>query len=90
MTPQLRKACESAVYVVTTRGEILRGGDAVLFALSRVLPASLRRWARGLGRAPWVWPIRIMYSLVAKNRMRVGRFILPNEPVTVPERFNEQ
>ncbi len=90
MTPQLRAACESAAHVVTARGEILRGGNAVLFVLSRVLPTPLRPWARGLRRAPWIWPIEIIYSLVAKNRMRIGRFILPNEPMAVPERFDEQ
>ena len=90
MTPQLREACESALHVVTARGEILRGGRAVLFAFSRILNSPLRRWASGLSRAPWIWPIEIAYALVAKNRMRVGRFVLPNEPVTVPERFDDQ
>ena len=90
MTPQLRAACENALHVVTAHGEVLRGGRAVLFAFSRILNSPLRRWARGLGQPPWIWPIEIVYSLVAKNRMRVGRFVLPNEPVTVPEHFDAQ
>lgn len=88
MTAELRRACEDAVHIVTTRGEILRSAHAVFFALSRVWPSPLAQWAKGLNRAPWVWPFYVIYWLVAINRSRIGRFILPNEPVTVPEEYD--
>ena len=71
LTPQMRAACEKAVHVVKTNGEILRAGRAMLFALR------FTRWHQ-LARI-LAWPIflpfvEIGYKIVAANRGFFSRF----------------
>ncbi len=51
MTPELQAACMEAVHVVTSRGRVLRGGDAAIFTLGTI-------GGRGLARLLWRRPLR--------------------------------
>ena len=89
MTPELRRACEKAVHVVTTQGKLLRGGAAAMFLLERILPRSWRWLARLFARPPFVWLTNLGYEIVARHRPIFAPFILPNEPEDRPEHFDE-
>ena len=90
MTPALQKACEGAVHVVTNRGKVLRGAAAVMFLFQQILPKPLRFVPRLLARAPWIWPLDVGYEIIARNRARIGRFVLPNEPKAPLESFEHE
>jgi len=89
MTPRLRRACEKAAHVVTTRGKIVRGGQAAMFLLERVWPRPWRFVARLFARPPLVWPINLGYEIVARHRSFFAPFILPGEPEDRPENLPE-
>jgi predicted DCC family thiol-disulfide oxidoreductase YuxK len=78
MTPQLKRACEDAVHVVTRDGRILRAGVAVMFILRAILPRPWGFLPRILSGAPWIWPIEAGYKWVAENRPCAARFFFPN------------
>lgn len=65
MTPELYKACEFAVHVVTADGTILRAGRATLFIFSQIGYAPVTRI---LSLPPLIWIIELLYKLVANNR----------------------
>ena len=90
MTPELRRACEGAVHVITKRGKVLRGAAAVVFLFQHIVPKPLGFVPRILAQAPWIWPLDIGYELVARNRMRIGCFVLPNEPRAPLENFQHE
>lgn len=73
MTPELRAACEDALHVFTTDGEVLRGAAAVLFVYDQLgYPAA--RVGRPL--APLLEPA---YRLVSRNRRFFARFFFRTE-----------
>ncbi len=69
MTPDLYVACGEAMQVVTRRGRVLAGGDAVIFTLGAI-------GARPLARLLWQWPLRSLvnriYPVVAGMRECAG------------------
>ncbi|MBA3727290.1 MAG: hypothetical protein H0W86_12865 [Armatimonadetes bacterium] len=68
MTPALRKACERALHVVRSNGEILRGGPAV----------RLIRNCMGLGSPPKPL-LDAAYWLVSHNRDLFSNFLYRGE-----------
>jgi predicted DCC family thiol-disulfide oxidoreductase YuxK len=90
MNEELRRACEGAVHVITRRGEVLRGGRAVMFLLREIAPKPWGFIPRILGRAPWIYPIEIGYNFVARNRPLVARFFFPNEDKAPLEPFTRE
>jgi hypothetical protein len=76
LTPELAAACDRAVHVVTADGAVLRAGRAVLFILER---CGWGAAARCLALPPFVWGVEAIYSLVARNRMLVSRFLFTRE-----------
>ncbi|MGI8923872.1 MAG: hypothetical protein ACR2HJ_07530 [Fimbriimonadales bacterium] len=68
MTPALRKACERALHVVRTNGEILRGGTAFLHI----------RKCLGLGSPPKPF-VDVAYWLVSHNRDLFSNFLYRGE-----------
>lgn len=76
MTPLLRIQAQRAVQVVTSGGQRLSGGRAILFALQEIgwHPAIVAM----LRRRPFVWPVDLGYRIVAANRSRLSRFLSPS------------
>jgi len=72
MTPQLRAACENALHVVTSDGQVLAGARAVLFVMENI---GWRRAARLLSSAPLLALCEIIYKIVARNRLFFSRFL---------------
>ena len=75
MTDALADACSRAVHVVLPGGEILRGGDAVLWVLADLgWPGAriLRLW-------PFLPVVRVVYGIVARNRLAFSRWFFPCE-----------
>lgn len=70
MTDELRAACERALHVITTDGELLRGADAVLFVYGRIG----WRGADWLRTRPLVWLLEPPYRVVAANRRWSSKF----------------
>ena len=71
ISDQLRAACQNAVHLCKSDGQILRAGRAVLFALR------FTRWnrlARLLELPPLVWLVELGYCVVARNRPFFSRF----------------
>ncbi len=89
MTEALRHACERSIYVVTRDEEIYSAGEAAMFLFREILPHRWRFIPRILGCAPWLWFVEIGYQIVARHRSFFAPFILPNEPETPPDNFNE-
>ena len=73
MTSSLFEACEKAVHVITTDGEILRAGQATMFVLENTgFPSWLIRPFR---LPPLVWFTELGYRFVAKHRGFIGSFL---------------
>ncbi len=72
MTPALARACERAIHVVTTEGEVLRAGRAALFVLEQL---GWRRTALLLGLPPLLLCVEAGYWVVARNRARFARLL---------------
>ena len=77
MTPELRAACENAVHVVKSNGEILRAARAALFVLGRIGYPVI---ARVLLTPPLIWFAEIGYRIVANHRDFFARFFFTREP----------
>ena len=73
--PMLREACAQALHVVTDRGELLRGADAVLFVYEQ-LGWRAAGWAR---RSPLLPVLELGYRWVAANRRFVSRWLFRRE-----------
>lgn len=76
MTPELRRACERAVHLITRDGRLLRAGRACLFILERI------GWgwmARVLSWPPFVWAVELVYWIVARNRGLFSRVLFTHE-----------
>ncbi len=74
MTPPLYVVCKKAMHVVTSDGEILRGGRAMMFVLERI------NWGYGilpkfLKLPPMIWFVELGYRLVAANRQFFSHFL---------------
>ena len=65
MTPDIFKACEQAVHVVTNDGRVLKAGRATLFVLERI---GWGWFARLLSYPPLVWIVEIGYWIFAHSR----------------------
>jgi predicted DCC family thiol-disulfide oxidoreductase YuxK len=77
MTPELYRACQEAVHVITPAGRILRAGRASLFILQEV---GYPRWLiRPLSWPPLVWLVELGYQLVAQNRSFFSKFLFTRE-----------
>jgi predicted DCC family thiol-disulfide oxidoreductase YuxK len=75
LTPALRKRCQDAVYVISTRGQVLGGGRACFFLLENASDNRLvKRLARLMRSFPLVIPVEIGYKIVAKNRGFFSKF----------------
>lgn len=79
LTPALLEACERAVHVINSDGNVLRAGRATLFILERtgwgygILP-------RVLARPPFIWFTELGYAMVARNRSFFSRFLFRESP----------
>ena len=72
MTPEIHRACERAIHVITPEGAILRAGRASLYVLAEI---GWPRLARILRMVPFVWAIELGYWIVARNRRFFARFM---------------
>ncbi len=77
MTPALREACKRALHVVTSSGEILKAGRAMLFIAEQL---GYRRLARILRVPPLIWVVELGYRVVAANRSFFARFLFRSSP----------
>ncbi len=80
MTEKLREACERAVHVIKTDGEILRSGRATMFVL-KVLRVGYGL-PRLLALPPFVWLVEIGYFIVARNRPFFSRFLFTEKQIS--------
>lgn len=76
MTEALRRRCAHAAHVITTGGEVIGAGRALLFII-RALGWPRLAWILSL--PPLVWAIEVGYWIVARNRMIFSRFMFRNE-----------
>lgn len=76
MTPEMYRACEFSVHVITEDGRVLRGGRAALHLLEQVGYGTV---ARLLALPPFIWAVEIAYKIVANNRDFFARFFLTRE-----------
>ncbi len=72
MTPELERACERAVHVVTQNADTLVAGRATVFILGEL---GWRRTARLLRAPPFIWFVELAYRLVANHRPFFNRFL---------------
>ena len=73
MTPQLRADAERSVQVLTSDGQRISGGRAVLFILRAV--GWHPRLVAICDRIPLVWAIELGYEVVARNRPFFSRLL---------------
>ena len=73
MTPQLRADAERSVQVLTSDGQRLSGGRAVLFIL-RTVGWHPRLVAIG-AHPPLIWAVELGYQVVARNRPFFSRLL---------------
>jgi hypothetical protein len=73
MTPDLLAASRVAVQVLTADGRRLAAGRGSLFVLAEI--GWHPRWARLLGRRPFVWLVEAAYWIVARNRSFFSRWM---------------
>jgi hypothetical protein len=72
MTPLLQAHAHCATQVVAADGEQLSAARAVLFVLEEIgFYPGIARLAR---QYPFIWPIELVYRIVARNRSIFGQF----------------
>jgi predicted DCC family thiol-disulfide oxidoreductase YuxK len=77
MTPQLYQACQRAVHVIKTDGDILKAGRASLFVLEKI---GYPRWfIRPFTWPPLVWFTELGYRIVANHRSFFGKFLFTGQ-----------
>lgn len=75
MTPELKKGCETAVYVVEPDGISHRGFDGVMHVLSET---GWGWFAKMLLLPPFVWIGRAGYFIIARNRRTISKIFFKN------------
>ncbi|HWV34921.1 MAG TPA: DUF393 domain-containing protein [Thermomicrobiales bacterium] len=73
MTPQLRADAERSVQVLTSDGQRLSGGRAVLFILRTV--GWHPRLVAICAHPPLIWAVELGYQVVARNRPFFSRLL---------------
>ncbi|MGB3306889.1 MAG: DUF393 domain-containing protein [Thermomicrobiales bacterium] len=73
MTPQLRAEAEQSVQVLTSDGQRIAGGRAVLFILNAV--GWHPRLVAICAEPPLVWLVELGYEIVARNRPFLSRLL---------------
>lgn len=77
MTSELYRACQKAVHIITTDGQILRAGRASMFVLAEI---GYPRWLIcPLTWPPLIWLVELGYQLVAQNRSFFSKFLFTHE-----------
>jgi predicted DCC family thiol-disulfide oxidoreductase YuxK len=77
MTPSLYVACEQAVHVITTDGQIIIAGRAVMFILEEI---GYPRWlVRPFTWSPLAWFTELGYRIVARNRSFFSKFLFTQD-----------
>ena len=76
MTPDIYRACERAVHVVTNDGHVLKAGRATLFVLEHT---GWGWFARLLSYPPLVWLVEIGYWIFAQCRPFIALFMFRRE-----------
>ncbi|TVL96653.1 MAG: hypothetical protein CV087_23455 [Candidatus Brocadia sp. WS118] len=77
MTPELYRACQKAVHVITADGVILKAGRASMFVL---LELGYPRWLiYPFMVPPLVWGVELVYRIVARYRSFFARFLFRRE-----------
>jgi len=77
MTPQLYRASQRAIHVITADGQMIRAGRAAMFVLEQI---GYPRWlVRPFTWPPLVWFTELGYWLVANNRPFFSKFLFTNE-----------
>lgn len=79
MTDELNARLGREIVVWTKDKQYLGGADAVLFLLEKT---GLGWIARLLALPPFIWVGRVVYRLIAKNRLRISRWL--RLPATCP------
>lgn len=72
MNAALADECRRAVHLVTGRGEVLRGEEAVVSVLATL---GYRRLARLAGAGPGRWLVAVAYRWVSRHRRWLSRFV---------------
>lgn len=85
MDDALYEGCKTALYVVTKDGTRLRGADAMLFALR----ATGWNWVVPFQYPPLVWPARLVYALVARNRGFISKAFFGGVACGLENRYPE-
>ena len=77
MMPELYRACQQAVHVITVEGHILKAGRASLFVLAEL---GYPRWlVDPFTWPPLVWLTEFGYRLVANHRTFFSKFLFTQE-----------
>jgi len=77
MTPELYRACQKSVHVITADGAILKAGKASMFVL---LELGYPRWLiYPFMVPPLVWPVELGYRIMARYRSFFARFLFRRE-----------
>ena len=76
MTPELARACETAVHVITADQQVLKAGRAVLFVLGQL---GFRRFERVFSWPPLLFFVELGYALVANNRVFFSKLLFTRE-----------
>ncbi len=86
LAPTLKEACSHAVHVITTDGQVLSGGRAMLFC------GQFTRWGGWARIAQWpiFMPfINVGYKFIARNRNWISNFFFTRERPEQYERVTE-
>lgn len=81
---ELHAKCQRAAHVVTRDNHMLRGGQAMMYALAQI------GWAGGfvprvLAMPPLIWFIEIGYKIVARNRKVFSKIFFRHQSDAKPE-----
>lgn len=74
MTPDIQKACQTSMHVITSDGMVLRAGRASLYVMQHT------GWgwiAKMLSLPPFIWGVEAAYWLFARNRRWISRILFP-------------
>ncbi len=86
LTPEILADCPRALYVLGPEGKYWRGADGFLIIMSLV---GWGAFARLLMLPPFIWPIRLGYSLVARNRSWISKTFYGGRSCGLDNRYPE-